>query len=340
MEASQVAVPAGWKVQGQMAMGRCTNLPDASWDAVSPDGRSQFYVLPQFGWRWGNGAQYSHGCIPLSGPLQAADFLQKFAARSGDLRILTAMPVADAFRHREENFTARINSNNSRLLPQLQARNSGDVAAVRAIDAKGDEMRLRAWVQCQESSHGGSCFAKVDILSAPKGRLNALVDLVDSHNLVQDHPTQQWQAALMNRQQRTANQQMDALRRQAAANSQMLHQQYLDSSARLAAEHQAGMEQLQRSTNSSMNNAMNSMNAHSTAASDMQDYSLNQQTVSGANGTYKTSSAYSNVWSSPVGPALSDGRTFGSNDNTVDPNTATDNTWTKDTKVHGNGQPY
>jgi hypothetical protein len=41
-----------------------------------------------------------------------------------------------------------------------------------------------------------------------------------------------------------------------------------------------------------------------------------------------------------VGPALSDGRTFGSSDNTIDLNTATDNTWSKDTKVHGNGQPY
>ncbi|HEY3988524.1 MAG TPA: hypothetical protein VGM02_04440 [Acidobacteriaceae bacterium] len=105
-------------------------------------------------------------------------------------------------------------------------------------------------------------------------------------------------------------------------------------------EHQAGMEELQRSTDSSMRNANNSMNARSTAASDMEDYSLNQQTVSGANSTYKTSSQYSNVWSSPVGPALSDGRTYGSTDNTTDPNTATDNTWTKDTKVHGSGQPY
>ncbi|MEO6829290.1 MAG: hypothetical protein ABI164_05730 [Acidobacteriaceae bacterium] len=82
------------------------------------------------------------------------------------------------------------------------------------------------------------------------------------------------------------------------------------------------------------------LNARSTAASDMQDYSLDQQTVSGANGTYKTSSQYSNVWSNPNGPALSNGRTFGSTDNTIDPNSATDNSWTKDTKVHGNGQPY
>jgi hypothetical protein len=100
------------------------------------------------------------------------------------------------------------------------------------------------------------------------------------------------------------------------------------------------MEEIQRSTDSSMRNANNSMNARTTAASDWRDYAADQQTVSGANGTYKTSSQYSNVWSSPVGPPLSDGRTFGSSDNTVDPNTATDNAWTKDIKVHGNGQSY
>jgi hypothetical protein len=120
----------------------------------------------------------------------------------------------------------------------------------------------------------------------------------------------------------------------------MLHNQYLSSSQTLRDEHEAGMQQLQSSTDSSMRNAQASQNARTTSASDMEDYSLNQQTVSGANGTYKTSSQYSNVWSSPVGPANSDGRTFGSTDNTVDPNGATDNTWTKDTKVHGNGQSY
>jgi hypothetical protein len=42
----------------------------------------------------------------------------------------------------------------------------------------------------------------------------------------------------------------------------------------------------------------------STAASDWRDYAADQQTVTGANGTYKTSNQYSNVWSSPYGPAV------------------------------------
>jgi hypothetical protein len=170
------------------------------------------------------------------------------------------MPIADAFRRREENFTAGANGNNARLLPVLQARNIGDVAAVQAMDASGDEMRLRAWVQCRERSQGGDCFARVDILRVPKGQLDALVALVDSHNLVQDRPSQEWQATYMSHQQQVGRQQMEQLRRNADAgnqalaqqrrnadaSSQMLHQQYVDSSARLSAEHQAGMAEIQR----------------------------------------------------------------------------------------------
>ncbi|MGC1782302.1 MAG: hypothetical protein WA708_07280 [Acidobacteriaceae bacterium] len=356
MPATQVAVPGGWHVQGSMASLPCTVIPSASWDAISPDGHSQMNVLPIFGWKWGMGAQNRNGCIPLSGPLHAADFLQKFAVRLKGVRVVGTMPVSDKFRSREENFTNNANRNNARLVGPLQARNLGDVAAIEAVDSTGHEMRFRAWVQCMERQgrlQGGSCFARIDVLRAPKGQLNSLVSFVDSHNLVQDRPTQQWQTAYMNRQQQIGNGQMDQLRRNADAgnaalaqqrrnadaSSQMLHNQYLSSSQTLKDEHEAGMQQLQSATNSSMRNAQVSQDARSTSASDMQDYSLNQQTMSGANGTYKTSSQYSNVWSSPNGPPNSDGRTFGSTDNTANPNTATDNTWTQDTKVHGNGKP-
>ena len=73
-------------------------------------------------------------------------------------------------------------------------------------------MRLRALVICQEHQGnwpGGNCFAKVDILRTPKGQLNALVTLVDSHNLLGGHPTEQWKAALMNRLQQRNQQEGD-----------------------------------------------------------------------------------------------------------------------------------
>ena len=141
------------------------------------------------------------GCIPLAGPLHADDFLQKFAARVPERASAGTMPIADAFRRREENFTEGANNNNAHLLPCCRPATL-EMWPHAGHDSSGHEMRLRAWVECRERFQGGDCFARVDILRAPKGRLNALVALVDSHNMVQDRPTQQWQAAFMNHQQR------------------------------------------------------------------------------------------------------------------------------------------
>jgi hypothetical protein len=336
-----VAVPAGWQADGQMTTNQCLSMPSPAWNGASSDGQSSFEVLPGFAWRWGSGARYGQGCSPFSGAPSAADFLKLFAAKlPGNLQIVGAMPIADAYRRREESYTSSMNNNNARLMPALRARHFGDVAAVRATDSNGRELRLRVWVQCKQGGQGGDCFARADVLSTPKGRLDALAEQVDRQNLVQEVPNEQWLTAYMNRQQRVGQQYMQQLATNAKAGSDMLHQQFLDSSARLRQEHEAGMEQIQEQGQHAIANDRATVNAMSTAASDWRDYAADQQTVTGANGTYKTSNQYSNVWSSPYGPALSNGRTFGSTDNTLDPNSATDNSWTPDVKVHGNGQSY
>ena len=339
--AAFIAVPAGWQADGQMTSNRCVNMPSPAWNGASSDGKSSLEVLPEFGWRWGSTARYGQGCAPLSGAPSAADFLKLFAAKlPANVQIVGAMPVADAFRRREESFTAAMNNNNARLMPALRARNFGDVAAVRAADDSGHELRLRVWMQCKQGGQGGDCFARTDVLSTPKGRLDALTEQVDRQNLVQEVPNEQWMTAYMNRQQNIGRQYMQQLAINAKAGSDMLHQQFVDSSERLRKEHEAGMEQIQEQGQHAIANDRATVNAMSTAASDWRDYAADQQTVTGANGTYKTSNQYSNVWSSPYGPALSNGRTFGSTDNTLNPNSATDNSWTPDVKVHGNGQSY
>lgn len=336
-----IAVPAGWQAAGQMTMNQCVNMPSPAWNGVSSDGQSSFEVLPEVGWRWGSNARYGQGCAPLTGSASAADFLKLFAAKlPGNVQVVGTMPVADAFRRREESFTAGVSGNNAHLLPALRARIFGDVAAVRATDDGGHELRLRVWVQCKQGGQGGDCFARTDVLRTSKGRLDALAEQVDRQNLVQEVPNEQWLTAYMNHQQQVGQHYLKQLAIDSKAGSDMLRQQFVDSSARLRQEHEAGMEQIQQQGQHAIANDRATVNAMSTASSDWRDYAADQQTVTGANGTYKTSSQYSNVWSSPYGPALSNGRTFGSTDNTLDPNSATDNSWTKDTKVHGNGQPY
>jgi hypothetical protein len=336
-----VAVPKDWKASGQMSMNECVSLPNPSWNASSPDGQSTFEVLPEFAWRLGASARFGRGCDPFSGTPSAAEFLKLFAAKLPDqVQIVSRIDVPDAFRKREETFTNNMNAGNANAPPVLRMRSTGDVAAVKATDASGHDLRLRGWLQCRQGTQGGNCFVKVDVLRAPKGKLDALMTQVDGPNLVMEMPDQQWLTAYMGRQQHVAQQQLDTLAGNAKAGSDMLRKQYVDSSARLQSEHEAGLQQIERQGHDANANAFNTMNAQSTASSDWRDYAADQQTVSGVNGTYKTSSQYSNVWSSPYGPALSNGRTFGSTDNTLDPNTATDNTWSQDVKVHGNGQPY
>src|ERR1700748_1781191 len=57
MQATEITVPSGWRVQGQMIASPCTYLPSATWDAVAPNGQGEMHVLPIVGWRWGQSGQ-------------------------------------------------------------------------------------------------------------------------------------------------------------------------------------------------------------------------------------------------------------------------------------------
>ena len=98
--------------------------------------------------------------------------------------------------------------------------------------------------------------------------------------------------------------------------------------------HEAFMAQQESQFQSAMKNAGDIANARTTAASDWVDYSLDQQTVTGSGGTVKVSSSYSHTWSN------GQNQWFQTMNPNSDPNGTLYGNWTRDTKVHGNGQPY
>jgi hypothetical protein len=126
---------------------------------------------------------------------------------------------------------------------------------------------------------------------------------------------------------------LGALARQEKQESNMIYQQYQQIQAASQANHEAFMQQQESSFQSAMRNANASMNAQTTSASDWVDYALDQQTVTGAGGTVKVSSAYGNTWSN------GQGQWYQTNDPNSNPNGYLSGNWTQDTKVHGNGQP-
>jgi hypothetical protein len=199
------------------------------------------------------------------------------------------------------------------------------------------EERLRTVVECSvitntsTALYGGTCWARVDVLTAPLGQLDALVQLVDSNNLPHGVNSPQWTQAALQRQQQQGAQAMAQLTAQENQESQMIYQQFQQIMQRSQAEHQAFMQQQESQFESAMNNANASMNAQTTAASDWVDYSLDQQTVMSPDGsTAKVSSAYSQTWTNGT-------QWYQTNNPNSNPNGVLSGSWTQTTQVHGNG---
>jgi hypothetical protein len=309
----------------------------------------QMRIEPVFGWQWHPNAKgtFNSGCTNISGQISAAAFLQYYlGTMQGGVHVVGPMPVPSAYSEWAQGLAAQKNQGNSRVAPVMQTQNTADTAAIRIEQVNGSfmvEERLRTVVECtmhndrstamSNALYGGTCWARVDMLSAPEGRLDALVQLVDNNNLPHGVNSPQWTQAAQLRQQRQGAQAMAALTAQEQQESKMIYQQFQQIMQRSAAEHQAFMQQQESQFESAMNNANASMNAQSTAASDWVDYSLNQETVMNPDGsTTKVSAGFSQTWTNGS-------QWYQTDDPNPNPNGVLQGNWTPTTQVHGNGTP-
>ena len=342
--AATLTIPAGWKLQGLMMVSPCNSTPWPVFRSYSPDGLMQMRSEPVFGWRWRPQvhALDTSGCAPLSGTITAAQFLQYYVSTmQGGVHVVGTMPVPAAYQQWASGLAAQANQMNSRIAPALQSQNTADTAALRievmngtvTVEGAAAEPVVACGVNNSATTmNGGTCWARVDVLTAPQGKLDALVQLVDSNNLphgVFDPPGGEH----LQRQQQQGNAMLARLAAQEKAESQMIYQQFQQIMARSQAEHQAFMQQQESQFQSAMNNAKASMNARTTAASDWVDYSLDQQTVMNPDGsTAKVSSAYSQTWTNGT-------QWYQTNNPNANPNGILAGSWTQTTQVHGNGEP-
>jgi hypothetical protein len=323
----------------------CTFSPWPVIRAYSPDGLMQMRIEPVVGWQWHPNLKgtFNTGCANISGAISAAAFLQYYlGTMQGGVHVVGTMTVPAAYQQWAQGLAANSNKIQSAAPAAIRTNNTADTAAIRIQQVNGSfvvEERLRTVVECSVSANassplsGGTCWARVDVLTAPLGELDALVQLVDSNNLPKGVNTPQWMQAALQRQQQQGAQAMAALTKQENQESQMLYQQFQQIMQRSAAEHQAFMQQQESQFESAMNNANASMNAQSTAASDWVDYALDQQTVMSSDGTVaNVSSAYSQTWTNGT-------QWYQTNDPNSNPNGVLSGNWTQTTQVHGNGTP-
>jgi hypothetical protein len=343
MPATVQTIPAGWKAQGIIMTPACTSQPYAVFRAYSPDGLMQMRYEPVFGWLWRPNYKgvNTTGCIPVTQQMTAAQFLQYYANTiTGGVHVVGTMPVPAAYQQQWQSYASQVNSVYSKAAGNLSSTVSADTAALRIETVNGTivmEERLRTVVVCTLNNnpgimYGGTCWSRVDELTAPEGKLDALVAVVDGANMPNAQPLAQWEQAVLARQRQQAQAQTAMLMKVQQAEANALNSEFQQFSNMMNANHAAAMQQQESQFQSAMANANAQMNAQSTAASDWVDYALDQQTVAGPNGITNVSSAYSQTWTNGS-------QWYQTNDPNTNPNGVLTGNWTLTTPVHGNGTP-
>ena len=343
--ADTMTIPSTWKLEGTIMTAPCTTLPWPVYRAYSPDGLTEMRQMPALGWHWSANGYAPQGCLDLKQTISAADFLTHFIATlSGGIHVVGTLPVPAVFSQWAQNFANNLN-NQPIVYAPARSQTTADTAALHIQTHNGSfivDQRLLAVVICSVNNQagsplqGGSCWARVDVLRAPEGHLDPLIQLVDSQNLPKPVENPTWQQAVLARdRQNTQNiaNQIFAMQRQAAATFMAMHQNFMRTM-------QQNFQSFQASQEDQFNHFQANMAAQSqvqdNAASDWVDVALDRQTVAGPDGVAHVSNQFAHTYSTTAG-----GQTqwFQTNDANANPNGVLPGNWTENTKVHGNGQP-
>lgn len=333
----------------------CNQNPTPVFRAYAADGLTEFRRMPRFDWSWGD-APYNPrpkgDCLALTRDIPAIAFAQHLAElQKGENFNQVAMSPQFA-----QNFRQAIEADNAAIQARAGQRPfRGDAAVARFEYLNGTfviEEQLRVAIRCTHSNQPGlggrqyfheDCGADVRVLRAPKGKLDALISIVDRGTtgaIADDHWLQAYNAARQQQTNRIVGQiQVDTQvmlqqGRDAARVRQQQNEEYL-------AGQQGRYEEIKRQHDAQQGsydihnaNQKAMMDARHTPASDVVDFALDQQTVSGTGGTVKVPANYSQVW------ANQQGQYFLTNDLNTNPNGVLDGTWVQQAPVHGNGRPY
>jgi hypothetical protein len=273
--------------------------------------------------------------------MSGAEFLQRYVETiPGGVHVIGPSPVNPAFQQWARQFADRLNAQPVVYAPAA-ARYTADSAALRIQTHNGSfviEQRIRAAVECTTYPsgplQGGSCFVRADVLRAPAGKLDALIQLVDRNDLPKPQALNQYASAIMAREQQKGRDAMAAMQHMQAAQAARMKAMNEQLMATMQRNHEAFMQQQESQFQHFQANQAAQRQARDNAASDWVDFALDRQTVAGQGGTVHISSAYSHTWSN------GQGQWYQTNDPNANPNNVLYGNWTEDTKVHGNGTPY
>ena len=368
MKAYSVTIPAKWHFQGaQFQGGPCTSLPFRVWRATSPDGLSKVERMPVMAWVWGTGPMAQHkpeGCLPLSGPMSAQDFL-RHVAMTMQVEYVADEPIPaqeNASAQKEQQGAAASVAGRYAQMGVAPPKNTVDLARATVRYRNGSfNMKglLNVTVHCMENTYPGAkgvatvggpgrlptatmvtgppstmdqCTAGLNYFVAPEEQFAGIMKQWQAPGMM-GHSNEAWEEAWTQRATAKVRQMTDDMNRQAAAQRQAQQQQFNHEQAVRQQMHEQFMATMQAGTDRSIARTQAAMNARSTAASDWVDYALDRQTVMDpATGQIaKVSSSYSYTWIDNTG------HSYQTNDATANPNGSRTGIWTQQQVVHGDG---
>lgn len=301
-----VKIPASWKFQGVLLQGgpaTCDPYFMLSWRAKSADGQSFIEQMPQQLLVYGNGPKPARGCLPIDGPMSVQDFLKHIAAMM-QLNYLADDPMPEENAKLQQQWqegdakAAAFYAARDLTPPRNEAEISSAVVGFKSgsVAMKG---RLTALLHCIETTQPGmksmlrgipdrpaatadKCTADVYYLAAPENQYAALVQEWKASGMGAKQ-NQEWGDAWVKRYAEQGNAMNTAIinkvndqfakQRQEIAHTMAVQQQV----------HDQFLATMQRGTDISIATTYDAMNARSTAASDMVDFSLDRQTVMNTN---------------------------------------------------------
>ena len=351
MTAFDVMVPTKWHFVGRLMQGTtCTPVPSPVFRATSPDGLTVLERLPRMDWSWGNGPNVGgKDCLDLKREMSAkefakyvavmlkteyvaddplpAEFMEKMKKASTD------SAAANAARYRAAGMNPPTEfSDLDRILVKFNNGSfmmKGQIAV--SIYCSGNRSKQIGNLPVKESH---SCNADVRFVHAQETQYAAMVKMLEPAGAMK---RQDWNQAWMDENNRQTAANIQAIKQRGAqyqAQSAASHDQFMQSQAARQRTHEAFMNSMQRGTNMSMNRTQQAMNARSTAASNVVDYALDQQTVRDPNSgqVNKVSSSYSYTWVDATGKTG-----YQTNDPNANPNGYLQGNWTRQQVVNGDG---
>ena len=362
LNAYNVTVPANWKFDGIYVAGSsCAGIPFPVFRMYSPDGLTEIRRLPRLDWSWTNSkfkAPEHSDCLDLKQELSAPEFL-KYLMGMMQVAYVRDFPIpqqaSDALQKNFDQFNATLAANSQQLdklnasLPVMknQPKNQpptqhGALAGAIAEYRNGTftiEEQILVKLICTHSPLNlgpdrdvftDSCNATVRIVRAPKGKLEAVLAQADAQRLgAVENP--EWASKYFDYMQAQAKARSDKIFRDGAAQRAQAQSDFERAQAVRAQQHQQFLATMQAGTDRSMARAAEAANSRHAIAQDWCDYALDRQTVTGAGGTVKVSSAYNQTWTDGTG------NYYQTNNPNANPNGVLSGNWTQTTQVHGDG---